>query len=87
MSAMQCQYRCSGPSTDSMNYITGNVFGKSFHFDWQIDSGFQKNPIMAHTLISKYTGGAQNKDFSTVSQKDLTRGLVSSVSQATYSLT
>ena len=40
-----------------------------------------------HTLISKYAGGAENKDFSAVSQKDLTRGLVSSVSQATYFLT
>ena len=45
------QYPCSGPSTDSMNYLTGNVFGISFHFDWQIDNVFEKNPIMAHTHI------------------------------------
>ena len=40
-----------------------------------------------HTLILKYTGGAQNDDFSAALQKDFTRGLVSSVSQATYFLT
>ena len=40
-----------------------------------------------HTLISKYTGVAQNDDFSAALQKDFTWGLVSSVSQATYFLT
>ena len=59
MSAMQCQYPCSGPSTDSMNYITGNVFGISFHFDWQIDNGFQKNPVMAHTHIQVHRWGPE----------------------------
>lgn len=37
-----------------------------------------------HTLIFKYTGGAQND---VALQKDFTKGLVSSVSQATYFLT
>ena len=84
---MQCQYPCSGPSTDSMNYITGNVFGISFHFDWQIDNGFQKNPVMAHTHIQVHRWGPE-RWFQCCFAEGLYQGfIVSSVSQATYFLT
>ena len=53
--------------------ITESAFQISFHPDWQIDNGFFKRPIMARTSIPGTQVEAQNKDFSAVSQTDLTR--------------
>lgn len=63
-----------------MEKITGKAFKISFQPDWQTDNGF-----FEHTNHGAYSNPdtqvkAQNKDFSIVSQKDLT--LVWSVTQA-----
>ena len=64
------------------------MFQISFQPDWQIDNGFLTGQSWC-ILKSWYTGGAQNMDFSAVSQTDLTRvyekctAVVSSVVQVT----
>lgn len=65
-----------------MEKITGKALKISFQPDWQTDNGFLNTPIMVTGAYSNPDTQvkAQNKDFSIVSQKDLT--LVWSVTQA-----
>ena len=51
--------------------------------DLQMSNDIFNRPSMTHTQILLQRG-AQNKDFSTVSQMDSTRSLVPSVAQAMY---
>ena len=74
MSAKQCQYPCSGPAMDSMNH------GKcilNFPLSWLANPQW---PFLLgqHAAYSNadIPVGAENKDFSAVSQMDLTRSLV-----------
>ena len=73
MSAKQHQYPYSGHPKDQTR-PDQNCIRISFQPDWQIDNGFFNKPIMVCTQIVRCrVEGTQNKDFSTVSQMDLTR--------------
>ena len=62
--------------------ITGSACRIFLHYDWQINNGFltgQSRRVLKWWSLS----GTQNKDCGAGCQKDLTRGLVSSVAQLT----
>ena len=64
---------------------TRNAFQISTQPDWQIDNGFFLQTGHSWRIIKSWkTGGGRNKDFSTVSQTDLTKKF-SFISSAGYS--
>ena len=61
------------------------MFQISHQPDWQMDSGIFNSPTMVHSQILVHSWGVQNKDFGAVSQTDLKRCLVPSVTQTKFS--
>jgi len=86
-SVKQSRDPCSGPPADWTNYRKCMRFDSVlFHLIDKLAMAFFSRLLANHSAILKswYTGGALNKDFSPVLQRNLTTGFSSAVCGAGY---